>query len=545
MSGWVRRLAAKYCTFHYCAALCCVVLTYAQLARPAGAAEVRLQMKGGAFEIAGELKGYDGTRYTIESLTFGTMTLDASRFDCVGAGCPKAPITATAALYTAGKGDLGTTTWVGGSGIGTDFMPELVKSYAASVGLKVTQTTGADPRNLEFRLSDVAGRTVGQFNVLRHGVPEGLEALRTGTADVVWSSSRISDEEAKALAEKGLPELRVVGSEHMFALDALLVLVSKQNPAASISVDTLAAIYAGRINDWGELGLPPGKINVYAPVDGMGTFSYFQNTILKPRGLELRPDAVRLKTAIEWSDRVAADPMGISTNFIAYVRNAKALNVEASCGLITRPTVFAAKTEEYPLSRRLYLYSRGQPKTPLARELLAHALSPGVQKALKAAGFVDQDPEALEFAQQTSRIAYALNAKGEDFDMALMRSLISDLKSARRLSTTFHFQTNSFVLDTKGQGDVGRLRDLLTSPEYSGKTVMLVGFSDSVGAFAANLKLAERRAGAVQRALLGAGTRAAAVQIETKAYGELAPVACNDSFEARQFNRRVEVWVHD
>ena len=30
-----------------------------------------------------------------------------------------------------------------------------------------------------------------------------------------------------------------------------------------------------------------------------------------------------------------------------------------------------------------------------------------------------------------------------------------------------------------------------------------------------------------------------------RAYGELAPVACNDSLEARQLNRRVEVWVKD
>lgn len=534
MSGWFGRFAAMFCG----------LLAGAGAIGGALAAEVKLQMKGGAFEITGELKGYDGARYTIESAAFGMMTLDATRFDCIAGSCPKGPIT-TAALYSAGKADLGTTTWVGGSGIGTDFMPELVKSYAATVGLKVTQSTGADPRDLEFRLTDTAGKTVGQFNVQRRGVPAGLEALRTSTADLVWSSSRVSDEEAKALADKGLSELRVPGSEHMFALDALVVLVAKENPAVSMSVDTLAAIYAGKITDWSELGLPPGKINVYAPVEGMGTLQYFTNAIMKPRGLELRPDAIRLKTAIEWSDRVAADPMGISTNFIAYVRNAKALNVEASCGLITRPSVFTAKTEEYALSRRLYFYTKGQPKTPLARELLAHALSSGVQKALKSAGFVDQEPEALEFSAQTSRIAYALNAKGEDFDMNMMRGLISDLKPARRVSTTFRFQTNSFVLDTKAQADVARLRDLLTSPEYSGKTVMLAGFSDSVGGFQSNLKLAERRASAVQRALLGAGSRAAAVNIELKAYGELAPVACNDSFEARQFNRRVEIWVKD
>ena len=94
-------------------------------------------------------------------------------------------------------------------------------------------------------------------------------------------------------------------------------------------------------------------------------------------------------------------------------------------------SVFAAKTEEYPMSRRLYFYTRGQPQT-LARELLAHALSPAVQPVLKTANFVDQEPETLEFGAQTSRIAYALNAQGEDFDMGMMRTLISEIKEARR-----------------------------------------------------------------------------------------------------------------
>ena len=77
------------------------------------------------------------------------------------------------------------------------------------------------------------------------------------------------------------------------------------------------------------------------------------------------------------------------------------------------------------------------------------------------------------------------------------------------------------------------------------KTVMLVGFADAVGTFPTNLKLAERRAAAVHRALTGAGGRASTARIVTRAFGELAPVACNDGYEARQLNRRVEVWVRD
>jgi phosphate transport system substrate-binding protein len=248
--------------------------------------------------------------------------------------------------------------------------------------------------------------------------------------------------------------------------------------------------------------------------------------------------------ATNLSDFVAEDPQGVSINTIAYIRNAKALNIESSCGLITRPSVFASKTEEYPMTHRMYFYTPGQSRNPLTRALIAHALSPAIQPVLKEANFVAQEPELLGFDEQTSRIAYALNAPTEDFNLAMMRHLINDLKTASRLSITFRFQSSSFALDNKALADVSRLRDLLATPAYKGKTIMLIGFADSVGRFEANMKLSERRAQAVQRALTPAGQAVAfAAPVLTKAYGELAPVACNDNPEGQQLNRRVEVWI--
>lgn len=511
-------------------------------------AEVKLQLKGGGFEITGELKSFDGAQYVIDSKALGTMSIDAARFDCAGEGCPKAPTVspAVAARRSTPVENLGTTVWMGGSGIGTTFMPELLKSYAKQQGLLVAQATGSDPRDLEFTLSRGSGQEVGKFIVKRHGVPPGYEGLRTATVDVVWTSARMTDQEEQKLVAGGMRPLRVPGSEHVFALDAMVLLVAKENPAVSISIENIAKIFSGQITDWADIGLPPGKINVYAPVEGMGLLIHFENTILKPRGLKLTPNAIRTKTAIEWSDRVAADPAGIGMHFISYIRNAKALNIETSCGLITRPSVFTAKTEEFALARRLYLYSNGQPKTPLARELLAHALSPAVQEVLRAAEFVDQEPELLPFRDQGARIAYALNASSEDFDMNLMRQLISELTPASRFSTTLRFEVNSSALDIKANQDVDRLAKLLQLPEFQNKPIMLLGFADAVGSFEANLKLSQKRAQSVQKALLAASQgRIPVSRLQVKGYGELAPVACNDSIESRTLNRRVEVWVRN
>ncbi len=508
----------------------------------AQSAEIKLELKGGGFEISGELKVYDGKKYIVESPIFGMMAIDGSRFNCISPNCPTGPTfdpEFVGGQQRAPLGDLGTTSWMGGSGIGTNFMPELVKSYAASRGLTIRQTIGTDNRDLIFTLESKSGKEVGTFNVLRRGVSQGYEELIDDKVELVWTSARMTDEQQANFTGAGAGQMRIEGNEHVFALDSMVALVAQDNPAVSISIENLAAIYSGRITDWAQLGLPGGKINVYAPVEGMDLLMHFKNTILAPRGLNLTQDAYRLGTVVEWSDKVAADPNGISFNFIGYIRNARALNIATECGLITRPTYFSAKTEEFPLARRLYLYTKGRPTSVLGRELLDHALSPEIQSVLKAANFVDQEPELLSFKEQGARIAYALNAEDEDFDLKAMRSLITDIAPAQRLSTTLRFEVGSFNLDPKSQKDVRRLALLLKKPKFNERKVMLLGFADSVGSYEPNLKLSLGRAEAVEAALRTAGYSGAI----TKGYSELAPVACNDTPENREFNRRVEVWI--
>jgi phosphate transport system substrate-binding protein len=248
----------------------------------------------------------------------------------------------------------------------------------------------------------------------------------------------------------------------------------------------------------------------------------------------------------EVSDAVAADPNGIGIASFAFLRNAKGLNIESSCGLITRPSVFTVKTEEYPLTRRLYLYTVSKPAHPHVQGLLTYALSREAQPVIADAQFVDQSPDSLGFDDQGGRIAYALNAPNEDFDIAQMRQLIADMNGARRLSITFRFRTGSFDLDTKARADVDRLAELMRTPGLRGKRVLLLGFADAVGPYPANSTLSLRRATQVRDTLLVVGKSVVNTTLLIhKGYSELAPVACNDQLEGRNLNRRVEVWVRD
>ncbi|MEO0559272.1 MAG: OmpA family protein [Bacteroidota bacterium] len=79
--------------------------------------------------------------------------------------------------------------------------------------------------------------------------------------------------------------------------------------------------------------------------------------------------------------------------------------------------------------------------------------------------------------------------------------------------------------------------------EYPERVVLIEGFTDSSGSDETNLALSQRRADAVQAALVDRGV--AVERIQTIGYGEDYPKASNDSPAGRQLNRRVEVVISD
>jgi phosphate transport system substrate-binding protein len=503
------------------------------------AAEVTLRMRGGTFEVKGNLVLYNGKAFVVAVPGIGNLTLDSTRYECVGTGCPS-PAAAVALLPL---GAPLTTTWIGGSAVGTEVMPRLVRAYAASIGATMTMSVGSDPRNLEFKIVAGDGRLLGQVNAHRLGVTPGFLALAKKEADLVWTGRRIVPEEQQMMTAVGVADMRAPGNEHVWALDGLVVLVAKENPLESLSLEELSKVFAGETTDWSEFGLPPGKINLYAPVAEAPAWSQFETDVMKPFGRTIAPAAKRLVHSTEWADRVAEDPQGIVVSVFAMVRRAKPINITTSCGIIVQPSVFNIKTEEYPLSRRMYFYTVGEPKNPLARALLAFAMSPQLQPILREARFVDQDPAVLPFQAQTARIAAAINAAQDKDDAALMRRLVKDLETSQRVSFTFRFASGTTVLDNRALEDVRRLRTMLARPDMQGKTVILAGFSDSVGGFATNVQLSTQRVGAVRAALRQGERGIAGPLVHEQAYGPLAPVACNDTVGGRTLNRRVEVWL--
>jgi phosphate transport system substrate-binding protein len=80
---------------------------------------------------------------------------------------------------------------------------------------------------------------------------------------------------------------------------------------------------------------------------------------------------------------------------------------------------------------------------------------------------------------------------------------------------------------------------MMQEPRNSNKTVILVGYSDSVGAYASNLAASRKRAEAVEQALKAKGVR----NVLVLGAGEEGAVEPNESRVGRENNRRVEIWL--
>ena len=533
-------MTRKDCRSHRPLVYAAVLAGLALLAAPPAQAEqVTLSMTGSDLVFSGELVGYDEDSYTIKLQQLGTLRLARNRFTCVQGACPGAAPPKLAALNSGP--DFGIH---GSNTIGAQLMPALIEGYAEAIGANAIKRVGDQAEEVEFELLSGDGQKLAKVDLRSHGSGTSFPSLARGDAQIGMSSRPIKEQEETFMEMAGYLAMRAPGKEHVVALDGLLAIVSPQNPLASISIDDLAKVFAGEISDWSDLGLPPGPINVYARDDKSGTYDTFNSLVLKPAKRKISPEAKRFESNADLSDEVAADPQGIGFTGIAYQRNSKVLAISSSCGIEQSPSVFSVKTEEYPLSRRLYLYSTRSLTAPHGQRLLAFALSDEAQDIVVDVGFIDQSIDRLAFAAQGDRIARALDRDAGDFDLGLMRQATSELSKAERLSTTLRFNFGSAELDNKAQQDIARLAGQLDRAAYRQRQFLLVGFADSVGPPEKNRTLSLARARQVQAALqIAAGRQLPESKVLPLGYGELMPVACNDSSRGRAMNRRVEVWV--
>ncbi|GAB3728502.1 substrate-binding domain-containing protein [Silanimonas algicola] len=403
----------------------------------------------------------------------------------------------------------------GSNTVGQRLAPELAKAWAAQQGWRFNgqHAPALDESRLHFTTPE--GPLV--VDVLAHGTSTGFAALRDGDCDLWMASRAVREQEVQGarligpLYEKGL--------EHVIALDGLSVIVHPGNPVSALTVEQVRALFSGRVRDWSQFGGVPGPVVLHARDDRSGTFDTFQSLVMGEAALS--PAATRYESTEQLAAAVAADPQAIGFVGLAGVGRAKPLALSERGTVPMAPTTLSVATEDYVLSRRLFLYSTAHPRAEV-QALIDFALGPSGQQVVADVGFVPQDIRALDQPPPVH---------GE------YRALVA---GARRLSLNFRFGEGVAVLDNKAVEDIERLSRFMAGARQRGHELLLIGFADrSETTPYLALSLSNDRVDLVAAELRTKGLRVA----RQRGLGQIAPVASNDTRQGRLRNRRVEVWI--
>lgn len=224
------------------------------------------------------------------------------------------------------------------------------------------------------------------------GSGTGIAGLIDGTVDVATSSREIkAAERASILAKRGA-EVR----EHVIGLDALAIFVHPSNPLERISLEELQEIWAedGTTRDWSALapGLS-GRIVLLGRQNSSGTYDYFREVVCGTTASgvrrEFRGGVSELNGSSEVVEKIAKAKQALGYTGMGYATpRVKALAVSRRRGEPgVTPSIESVKTGAYPIARKLYLYTVGEP-TPELAEFLAWTMGPEGQAIVAQEGYV-------------------------------------------------------------------------------------------------------------------------------------------------------------
>ncbi|MCX7560690.1 phosphate ABC transporter substrate-binding/OmpA family protein [Sulfitobacter sp. F26204] len=493
--------------------------------------QVTISSPDGVTSIAGELMSFDDETYVL-STSIGELRLSRAWTVCTGQACPDVAKELELAI---------STNEIDASGL----LRDLIDGFVGTRNLSGTSTSDGGDTGVHIDLKDKSTEdNAGSVDVSIQPFDAGFTQLSDGTIDMYLSTSRVPDAIAEQKVAAGQVDLRDGERERVIALDALVPVVHPDNPIRSVSLDALAQIAAGRIKNWSELGGPDAAIRMVLPAAGSHLDQAFSELVLEPNRVRLRSNVERSESETQAAADVAADLAAITVTSLSGRGSAEVLPIRQSCGPLAYASDFAIKAEEYPLSLRVYAYTAEDSQTPFKADFLDYMSSPDGQSLIEATGYVGQKIVTQPVSLQGTRMASALLSADTTETLALLKNFARDLGAADRLSTTFRFSSASSDLDTKSQADVERMVSYLNNADVRNRDILVIGFSDDVGRFDLNERLAMLRATSVRDALVAApGGTELAERITISAYGPLAPVGCNDSSKGRESNRRVEIWI--
>jgi len=407
----------------------------------------------------------------------------------------------------------------GSNTIGSKLGPELAMTWLKARNYSDIQNILVAKEELMIVAKDQQGNDVA-IEIQAHGSSTGIRDLIDDKCVIAMASRPIEDKEATEFDKYGV--VRSKGNEVVVGMDGIAVIVHPSNPLHKLNRDLVRNIFTGKIRNWREVGYKDAPIHVYARDENSGTFDTFHHLVLDQKQ-HLMKLQKRYESNALLSEAVSNDPNGIGFVGLPYVLKNKALAIRDG-EMSIKPNRLSVATEDYAISRRLFLYKSPGLSNSYALSFIEFAATQAGQDVVARVGFISQNIDL--YAQKPATQA------PEEYSKFV--------QNAKRLSLNIRFDQGSAVLDRKAQRDMDRLLHFMGQPENKKAKLMLFGFADANETVPLySIGLSNQRVDSVTDALIRKGVQVT----RSRGYGSALAVANNDTEVGRYKNRRVEVWI--
>lgn len=229
-------------------------------------------------------------------------------------------------------------------------------------------------------------------NVNGGGSGTGIAALQNNSTDICDASREIKPAEKEQIKQATGKDVM----EHTCAYDALAIYSNPGNPIKEISIPELREIWAegGNITEWSQVSPEfKGKIVLFGRQNNSGTYDYLREHVCgktaEGKQREFRPGISELNGSAEVVENVAKTPTGLGYSGMGYkTPNVNWLKISKTKGeTAIEPGVDVTRNGKYPISRKLYMYTAGEP-TGEIKAYIDWCLGPEGQKLVEKEGFV-------------------------------------------------------------------------------------------------------------------------------------------------------------
>ena len=210
-----------------------------------------------------------------------------------------------------------------------------------------------------------------RITVAGGGSGVGVQKVGAGLVDIGDTGRALTKAEIAKYGLKTFP----------FAIDGVALAVNPKNPVSALTSRQIQDIFAGKIKNWKAVGGPNEPIHLFTRDEASGTRATFWKKLLKKGPINAKANVVPSNGAMKMA--IAQDPQAIGYVGIGFLdKTVKGIKLNR-----VEPTQENAKSGKYPVTRLLYMNTKGEP-SPLVKTFIAYIRGPEGAKIIKKHGFL-------------------------------------------------------------------------------------------------------------------------------------------------------------